>query len=425
RAARRHAHRPRRAHRRRPRGAALGLRQRRRRRDLPHVKLVHGRRRPHRGASRPASARCGGAARARRRQPRADGGRAGRGARAPADPLRLDRRTARGARPRQHRRRVPAPPRARRPPRPPRGRGRIIPIHPHGRRPGPHPSLTPHPPTEYAMQRRTTLTGAAVVLAVTALVATGCAAAPDDTGAPADTIDFLPCAASDLTGFDDGDFNELSYNGVKQASEELGSALKTAESAAEDQYTSNIASLVDQECDFIVTVGFALANATRDSARENPEVKYALIDSTVTDDDFQTIQLDNVKPVLFDTAQAAVLAGYLAAGASQTGKVGTFGGMPFPSVTIFMDGFADGVAHYNKVHGTSVQLFGWDKAAQNGTFLGSFDDQLGAKTITAGLIDQGADIIMPVAGNLYMSSVEALKEAGGAGAIIGVNSDVY
>lgn len=275
------------------------------------------------------------------------------------------------------------------------------------------------------MQRRTTLTGAAVVLAVTALVATGCAAAPDDTGAPADTIDFLPCAASDLTGFDDGDFNELSYNGVKQASEELGSALKTAESAAEDQYTSNIASLVDQECDFIVTVGFALANATRDSARENPEVKYALIDSTVTDDDFQTIQLDNVKPVLFDTAQAAVLAGYLAAGASQTGKVGTFGGMPFPSVTIFMDGFADGVAHYNKVHGTSVQLFGWDKAAQNGTFLGSFDDQLGAKTITAGLIDQGADIIMPVAGNLYMSSVEALKEAGGAGAIIGVNSDVY
>lgn len=275
------------------------------------------------------------------------------------------------------------------------------------------------------MQRRTTLTGAFAALTVAALALTGCGTAPEAPDGSAATSDFLPCAASDLTGFDDGDFNELSYNGVKQAADELGAEVKTAESSAEDQYTSNVASLVDLDCDLIVTVGFALANATRDSARENPDVEYALIDSTVTDDEFQTIELDNVKPVLFDTAQAAVLAGYLAAGATSTGKVATYGGMPFPSVTIFMDGFADGIAYYNEQHGTSVTLIGWDKASQNGTFVGSFDDQLGAKTITAGLLDQGADIIMPVAGTLYMSSVEAFKDRGVAGAIVGVNSDVY
>ncbi len=44
-----------------------------------------------------------------------------------------------------------------------------------------------------------------------------------------------------------------------------------------------------------------------------------------------------MKPVLFDTAQAAALAGYLAAGVTKTGAVGTYGGMPFPSVTVFMD----------------------------------------------------------------------------------------
>ena len=49
----------------------------------------------------------------------------------------------------------------------------------------------------------------------------------------------------------------------------------------------------------------------------------------------------------FDTAQAAFLAGYLAAGYSKTGKVATYGGLKIPPVTIFMDGFADGVAHYN------------------------------------------------------------------------------
>lgn len=275
------------------------------------------------------------------------------------------------------------------------------------------------------MQRRTTLIGATATLAVAALALAGCGAAPETSVGEEVSSDFLPCAASDLTGFDDGDFNELSYNGVKQAADELGTEVKTAESTAEDQYTSNVAILVDEGCDLIVTVGFALANATRDSAEANPDVQYALIDSTVTDENFQTIEMDNVKPVLFDTAQAAALAGYLAAGATSTGIVGTYGGMPFPSVTIFMDGFSDGIDYYNQQHGTSVELIGWDKASQNGTFVGSFDDQLAAKTITTGLIDQGADIIMPVAGTLYMSSVEALKDGGIEGAIVGVNSDVY
>ncbi len=64
-------------------------------------------------------------------------------------------------------------------------------------------------------------------------------------------------------------------------------------------------------------------------------MNFALIDSTVGNDDFSPLELPNVKPVLFDTAQAAARAGYLAAGATRTGMVGTYGGMPFPSVTVF------------------------------------------------------------------------------------------
>jgi basic membrane protein A len=273
------------------------------------------------------------------------------------------------------------------------------------------------------MQRRITASIAIAALAVAGLSA--CGAAPAESGGDGAGSDFLPCAVSDLTGFDDKDFNELTYTGVKEAADELGVEPKAAESASEDQYDSNIANLVAEDCDLIVTVGFALANATRDAAQDDPDVNFALIDSVVTNDDFSTLVLDNVKPVLFDTAQAAVLAGYLAAGASQTGVVGTYGGMPFPSVTIFMDGFADGVAHYNEVHGTSVTVIGWDKAAQNGTFVGSFDDQVAAKTITENLLDQDADVIMPVAGTLFKASVEAIKDGGGEQAIIGVNSDVY
>lgn len=275
------------------------------------------------------------------------------------------------------------------------------------------------------MRTHTAVTSTIALGAFAALVLSGCGAAPEEAGPSSGASDFLPCAVSDLTGFDDNDFNELTYDGVKAAAETFGVEPKATESASEDQYAGNIDALIGQDCDFIVTVGFALANATRDAAIANPDVDFALIDSTVTNDDFSPLELDNVKPVLFDTAQAAVLAGYLAAGASTSGVVGTYGGMPFPSVTIFMDGFSDGIDYYNEVHDASVTLIGWDKEAQDGLFVGSFDDQNQAKVLTSGLLDQNADVIMPVAGTLFKASVEAMIDRGVEGGIIGVNSDVF
>lgn len=272
--------------------------------------------------------------------------------------------------------------------------------------------------------QRSTLTPLVGMGVLAALVLSGCAAAPEaETETTAS--DFLPCAVSDLTGFDDRDFNQLTFEGVQAAADELGVVPKAAESASEDQYAGNISALVAENCDLIVTVGFALATATRDAALVDTGVNFALIDSAVSNDDFSPLELPNVKPVLFDTAQAAVLAGYLSAGATKTGVVGTYGGMAFPSVTVFMDGFADGIAHYNEVNGTDVKLIGWDKEAQDGLFVGSFDDQNAAKTLTDGLLDQNVDIVMPVAGTLFRASVEAMIDRGIDGALVGVNSDVF
>jgi basic membrane protein A len=260
---------------------------------------------------------------------------------------------------------------------------------------------------------------------VVALLA-ACAQAPADN-APTDGAapDFVPCVVSDFGGFDDKSFNQSSFEGMTKAADDLGVEFKQAESASEDQYASNVSSMVEQGCDFILTVGFALANATRDAATASPETEFALIDSALSNDDFSPLTLDNVKPVLYDTAQAAFLAGYLAAGTSKTGTVGTFGGMQFPSVTIFMDGFADGIAHYNTEKGKSVKLLGWDKATQKGLFAGSFDDINQGKAVSTGLIDQGADIILPVAGPLFQGTAQAIEDSGKDVAIIGVDSDLY
>src|SRR5215208_4655379 len=96
----------------------------------------------------------------------------------------------------------------------------------------------------------------------------------------------------------------------------------------------------------------------------------------------------NVYPMQFDTAQAAFLAGYLAAGYSKSGKVGTYGGMKIPPVTIFMDGFADGVAHFNKTKAKNVQGLGWNKANQNGLFTNNFVKQDEGKKVTDTLAAQ-------------------------------------
>ncbi len=275
------------------------------------------------------------------------------------------------------------------------------------------------------MRRNPLATSGLVIGAVGALLLAGCSAAPTAEKSTSDASSFIPCAVSDVTGFDDKDFNQLSFEGVAEAAKELGTTTKRAESASEDQYAGNIGSLVDQNCNLIVTVGFSLAAATRDEAEQNTDINFALVDSALSDADNNPIELDNVKPILFDTAQAAALAGYLAAGVSKTGIVGTYGGMPFPSVTVFMDGFADGVDLYNKAHSTSVKLLGWDKASQNGLFVGSFDDQNKARSITEGLLDQGIDVVMPVAGTLFQASASAASDRATDLAVIGVNGDIY
>lgn len=253
---------------------------------------------------------------------------------------------------------------------------------------------------------------------VIALLA-GCGQAPASNGDPTEAApDFLPCIVSDAGGFDDKSFNQSSYEGMVQAAEELGVEMKEVESDTEDDYAPNITSLVDQGCDLIATIGFALADATAAAAEENPDVNFIMLDDS-------SIEADNVKPIIYDTAQAAFLAGYAAADFSTTGVVGTFGGMQFPTVTIFMDGFADGVAYYNEQKDAAVKVVGWDVAGQTGSFTGGFEANDTAKQLATTLIGQDADVLLPVGGPIFLSAIEAIADSGKEIAMIGVDADLY
>jgi basic membrane protein A len=261
---------------------------------------------------------------------------------------------------------------------------------------------------------------ALAVLALLALVAAGCGKKPASQGAGAGgqaKSNFLACQVTDTGGIDDRSFNATAWKGMQDANKSLGVQVKFLESTTQNDFAPNLRTFVQQKCGLIVTVGFLLGDATKESATANPNQKYAIVDFAYDP------ALTNVLGLTFSTDQAAFLAGYLAAAMSKSGKLGTFGGQKIPTVTIFMDGFWAGMKYYNKQKNAEVQLLGWNASKQNGLFTGDFSNQDNGKRVTETLLGEGADIILPVAGPVGLGAAAAVKAGGGDKRMIWVDTD--
>lgn len=162
--------------------------------------------------------------------------------------------------------------------------------------------------------------------------------------------------------------------------------------------------------------GFYLADEVKTAATAHPNQKFIIMDLEYDP------PLDNVWAEVYAPDQAAFLAGYVAASVSKTGKVGTFGGINIPPVSDFMDGLALGVAYYNDKNGAHVQVLGWDVAKHDGLFTGNFVDTEDGYRMSELLMNQGADVILPVAGEQGLGAAAAVKERGNA-YLIGVDTD--
>jgi basic membrane protein A len=188
------------------------------------------------------------------------------------------------------------------------------------------------------------------------------------------------------------------------------------ESTSPDDVENKLRIMAASNCRLIVTTG-PLIETVANAARENPSQPFLITDFILDP------PLSNVWVQTYDVDQAAFLAGYAAASVSQTGKVGTFGGVDIPQVTDFMDGFALGVAYYNRQHARSVTLIGWNVEAHSGLFVGGFCCSEEGRVMAEELLAEGVDILMPVAGeSVGWGAGVAVQEHGGAW-LIGVDVD--
>jgi len=263
------------------------------------------------------------------------------------------------------------------------------------------------------------------LILVATMVLTACAPKPG--------AGFTAGEITDMGGVDDKSFNQSGWLGIQDAVKDFGIDGKYLESSQQSDYAKNLQQFVDEKLDLIITVGFLLGVDTATFAKANPDQKFAIIDYTYPDcwpgaevgkDCGSDTELANVRGLAFQTDQAAFLAGYLAAGMTKTGKVGTYGGIPIPTVTIFMKGFEAGVKYYNQVKGTSVTVIGWDNATAQGLFTNNFESTDDGRRFAESIMQEGGDIILPVAGPVGLGSAAVCQETG-ACMIIGVDQDWY
>jgi basic membrane protein A and related proteins len=257
--------------------------------------------------------------------------------------------------------------------------------------------------------------------AVSALVLSGCAAAPDETASPtptAEPISFLACAVSDEGSWNDKSFNEAVYDGLKRAEAELGVEIKAAESNTADDFEPNLQIMVDAACDVTFGVGFNLVAPINKIAAANPMVNMAIVDGWSEGN-------DNLKPIYYAMNQSSFLAGYLAAEYSTSKVIGTYGGMQIPSVTDFMTGYYWGAQQWAADNGTNVKVVGWNPKTEKGDFTGNFaPNSPESKTISLAQLNAGADVIFPVGGDQFSAVATAIEEVNPDAVMIGVDKDI-
>ena len=218
---------------------------------------------------------------------------------------------------------------------------------------------------------------------------------------------------TDVGKIDDKSFNQSAWEGVQLLETEIGAHVDFIETQDSTDYAANIGSFTDQGFDIVVTVGFALGEATGIAADENPDVYFIGVDQ------FQADERDNVAGLIFPEDQAGFLAGALAGLMTESGTVAQVLGTDLvPPVVAFGEGFESGVDYTNPDAEviTTYHPGGLDVAFT--------DPDWGASTARQAL-DNGADVVFGAGGLTGNGALAEVAKDGGAAYCIGVDTDQW
>jgi basic membrane protein A len=228
--------------------------------------------------------------------------------------------------------------------------------------------------------------------------------------------DFCIGLVTDVGLVDDKSFNQAAWTGAQHGAELLGVPVSYIETQDSKDYADNIALYANEGCDVIVTVGFAMADATAIAGAEYPDIQFIAVDA------FQGEAMDNVAGLIFNEDRAGFLAGALAASMSESGIVGqVLGTNLVPPVQAFGSGFDLGAKHINP----DIQIL---KTYHPGAIEVAFGDPEWGATTSRQAMDNGADVIFAAGGatgNGGLIEIASEAEAGSRVFCIGVDLDQW
>ncbi len=246
------------------------------------------------------------------------------------------------------------------------------------------------------------------------------AEAPAEEAAPVE--EEVDCAAEDVWCFgvvtdvgriDDKSFNQSAWEGAQQAAEVLGAAeVNYIETTNATDYGANIDLFAAQGYDVIITVGFALGEATAAAAATYPDIDFIGVDQ------FQAETIANYTGLIFNEDKAGYLAGVLAASLSESGTIASVLGTDLvPPVVAFNEGYMNGAMSVNP----DINIIA--TYHPGGLDVAFTDPEWGATTAQQA-IDQGADVVFGAGGQ---TGNGGLIQAAGAEGVwcIGVDSDQW
>ncbi len=253
----------------------------------------------------------------------------------------------------------------------------------------------------------------ALVLAMAGLGLVGCALGTSNPSPAGPPQVHKIAIAYDISGRGDGGFNDIAYNGAKQAADELGVELKEVTARlddTDDDRAERLRLLARSGYDAIIAVGFTYAGPLQTLAAEFPATKFAIVDDG-------TVDAPNVEDILFAEQEGSFLVGVAAGLKTTTKVVGFIGAVQIPLLQKFEAGYTAGVHAVNPAARVQVTYLG-----QPPDYSG-FGDPSHGKEAALGMYDNGVDVIFAAAGGSGSGVHEAAAQTGHWS--IGVDADEY
>jgi basic membrane protein A len=209
----------------------------------------------------------------------------------------------------------------------------------------------------------------------------------------------------DKGGKDDKSFNTAAWEGAYRAATEGGVDLKDVETMDDALFEPQLRAFAERGYDLVIGIGFAQKEPLERTARDFPNIHFAIVDARV--------DLPNVASLLFDEHEGSFLVGAIAAASSRSGTIGFVGGMDIPLIRRFEMGYAAGARQVRPDIRILSNFVGVTSDAWNNPTRG--------KELAQTQYQRGADIIFAAAGASGLGVFDAAEETGHF--VIGVDSN--